>query len=66
VEEERLRLDGRPGRRRLTPGRTAGEDSESGRMAAGERRQQRDARVRFGMIGESGGVLDRLRQEQIL
>jgi hypothetical protein len=38
VEEERLRLgDGRPGRRRrLTPGRTAGEGSESGRMAAGE------------------------------
>jgi hypothetical protein len=28
VEEERLRLgDGRPGRRRLTPGRTAGEGS---------------------------------------
>jgi hypothetical protein len=37
VEEERLRLGvGRPERRRLTPGRTAGEGSESGRMAAGE------------------------------
>jgi hypothetical protein len=36
VKEERLRLgDRRPGRRRLTPGRTAG---ERGRMAASERR----------------------------
>jgi hypothetical protein len=37
VEEDRLRLgDGRPGRWRLTTGRTAGEGPVSGRMAAGE------------------------------
>jgi hypothetical protein len=60
VEEERLWLeDGRPGRRRLTPGRTAGEGSGEwedgdGRRLRGDG-QQRDARVGFRMdcrIGE--------------
>jgi hypothetical protein len=60
VEEERLWPgDGRPGRRRLTPGRTAGEGSGEREDGGGRRLrsdgQQRDARVGFGMncrIGE--------------
>jgi hypothetical protein len=68
VEEERLRLGhGRPGRRRLTPGRTAGEGSGE-REAGGGRRlrsngKQRDALglvpIRHGLgKGSGGGVLD--------
>jgi hypothetical protein len=57
VEEERLRLeDGRLGRRRLTPGRTAGEARE--REDGGGRETGNSATlVRFGMSGESGGVV---------
>jgi hypothetical protein len=61
VEEERLRVGGgRPGRRRLTPGRTAGEGSREREDGGGRRLrsegQQRDARV--GQIGEGEPAIE--------
>jgi hypothetical protein len=55
VEEERLRLgDRRPGRRRITPGRTAGEGSGE-RKDGGRRRLRSDGKQRNARVGSDSG-----------